>query len=226
MKKIETISSEILRKRGIQSLPNTPGSTKYGTASVSPVDLKAKFDQLAYLLADKLNEILEVLNNGSLGDYIPMNDPNHEIESLTALLGALSNGDVAKLLYACESVADEQAYPLQAILYRISEKISYLENGSGGSSGTASQAATVYTLQMPVSAWQEVDGRYAITTAIEGLSEQDLVTPRASHGELWSAFGLQVTMAEGAITASVGTIPAEDAVLTIAVFKTIDGGDL
>lgn len=223
MKKIETISSEILRKRGIQSLPNTPGSTKYGTASVSPADLKAKFDQLAYLLADKLNEILEILNNGSLGDYIPMNDPSHEIESLTALLGALSNGDVAKLLYACESVADKQAYPLQAILYRISEKISSLENGG---SGGASQAATVYTVQMPVSAWQEVDGRYAITTEFEGLSEQDLVIPRASHGELWSAFGLQVTMAEGAITASVGTLPAEDAVLTIAVFKTIDGGDL
>ena len=67
------------------------------------------------------------------------------------------------------------------------------------------------------------DGRFSITTPIEGLKEHDVVLPRVSHDELWDAFDLKVEMTDGSITASVDAIPAEDAVMDIAVLKTLGG---
>ena len=220
MKKLEHITDEQIRAMGVQSLATRPNAAStYGTGGLSAKELQLCFDRLASFLASKINEILEILNNGSLGEYVPFNDPHHEIESLTVLLNALSTGDVARLLHAYESVKDDEVYPLQTILYSLSAKISKLEEGGV----TVEQTTKTYTIPLLVSAWQEAEGRFSITTPIEGLKEHDVVLPRVSHDELWDAFDLKVEMTDGSITASVNAIPAEDAVMDIAVLKTLGG---
>ena len=62
MKKIEKITALQIKANGIQSLSKRPNeSMQYGACGLSAEELKRRFDKLASLLADKINEIIDIV---------------------------------------------------------------------------------------------------------------------------------------------------------------------
>lgn len=63
MKKINKITSIQIKANGIQALSKRPNeSMQYGACGLSAEELKLRFDKLASLLADKINEIITALS--------------------------------------------------------------------------------------------------------------------------------------------------------------------
>ena len=63
MKKIDKITAIQIKANGIQSLSKRPNeSMQYGACGLSAEELKLRFDKLASLLADKINEIITALS--------------------------------------------------------------------------------------------------------------------------------------------------------------------
>jgi hypothetical protein len=76
--------------------PNRPAS--YGMGGLTAADLKKHFDKLSLLLFDKLNALLEAVNNGDFSKVAKIDTGIDDIQTLSALIGAMKDGTLANRL--------------------------------------------------------------------------------------------------------------------------------
>ena len=70
--KIEKITQQEIDIRKIASLPTRPNNPRpYGGEFLSPEKLKERFDALSLLIIDRLNPLIEKINNGEIAKHIP-----------------------------------------------------------------------------------------------------------------------------------------------------------
>lgn len=132
MKKLKGISKSQIAQKGVQALANRPNtSTQYGVGGLSSTQLKLWFDNLATLLAEKINEIQEVLCGGEATEYICAGENG---ESLKELIDAFGSGRFAEeLLKLSPSASETEKRSLQTVINGIvrslSETAESLEEG-------------------------------------------------------------------------------------------------
>lgn len=94
-----TITDDEIKKKGVQALADRPNlSAQYGASGLSSAQLKAWFDNLANLLAKKINAITEALEGESAPQYIRVNldGLNPPITNLQELISAIGSGQLAE----------------------------------------------------------------------------------------------------------------------------------
>lgn len=126
MKKITKITQKQIAAAGVQALANRPNvPAQYGKSGLSPQELKLHFDKLATLIAEKVNELGDVLSSDDAAQYIRIALDDYEVGSLAELIEAMQNGSFAeKILYVLPSVNSFKAVSLQQTIYGIAEAIS------------------------------------------------------------------------------------------------------
>lgn len=85
------ITEQDIKANGIQALANRPNkSSQYGQSGLSATELKKWFDNLASLIAGKVNGIAEALEGENAAKYIDVNFST--IETLYDLVQSIQNG--------------------------------------------------------------------------------------------------------------------------------------
>ena len=70
---INKITQAEINEQKVSKLPTRPNNSRlYGGEALSPDKLKARFDALALLAIDRLNSLIEIMNNGDITDEIPV----------------------------------------------------------------------------------------------------------------------------------------------------------
>lgn len=121
------ISTEEIQKKGVQALADRPNlSAQYGASGLSSTQLKAWFDNLANLLADKINEITGALRSKDAPQYIRVDLdglPNeiNEITNLQDLISAIGSGKLASEYI--KVTVGEETDTLANWLFNISKEI-------------------------------------------------------------------------------------------------------
>jgi hypothetical protein len=70
---IEKIKQKDIDERKVSNLPTRPNNPRlYGGEALSPEKLKARFDALALLAIDRLNFLIDMMNNGDITAEIPV----------------------------------------------------------------------------------------------------------------------------------------------------------
>jgi hypothetical protein len=133
--KFSNITDTQLKQKGVQALADRPNAAQqYGQSALSPTQLKKWFDNLAILLAEKINEIQSAIQSEDATKYIGLNLA--EYKTLDALIEAMGSGKFAEdalMLLPNENSVSPQ--PLQRVIFDIfqsysdsEERISNLEN--------------------------------------------------------------------------------------------------
>ena len=126
MKKLNNITNEQIKEKGVQALadrPNTP--SQYGQSGLTAQQLKLWFDKLATFLASKINEIQDVISGDEAGKYIRLKLDEYGIDSLDALIEAFLNGNFAKdVLKVYPSLSARDMVTLQTLLNNTAKTIS------------------------------------------------------------------------------------------------------
>jgi len=103
---VEKISLAAAKKNAVEGLSNHPGAaSRYGTGGLSPTELKKRYDKMAWMLLEKLNELIDAIN-GEGGE--------------SPLLSQL------KTAFADESDEQERR-TLSAFLFEVAERLLLLE---------------------------------------------------------------------------------------------------
>lgn len=90
----EKITESDITKNGVSALATTPTRpTAFGESAMSAADLKARFDKLPRLIADKVNEILTGIEDGQLAEVLNISN-GEEKHSVSEILLNLLNGNV------------------------------------------------------------------------------------------------------------------------------------
>ena len=101
LEKIAKISNNLIQSTGVQALANRPNeSARYGEGGLSAEQLKRKFDQLPSKLAEKINEIIDILTSSEGKDvcnYIKVG-LSDEIVTLKDFVNSVSSGELSKVI--------------------------------------------------------------------------------------------------------------------------------
>lgn len=129
MKTITKISNAQISSRGVQALADKPNATsQYGVAGLTAVGLKQWFDNLATFIANKLNEVIDVLAAEDAAEYIRVVFDNESYQTLDDVLNSFSNGSFARdLLKLYPSATSVDVMSLQTIINSIALTLS--QNG-------------------------------------------------------------------------------------------------
>ena len=132
LKKLDKITDAQLKTMGVSALadkPNAISASQYGQSGLSAALLKAWFDKLGILLAERLNQLVELLSTEDACEHIAI--PNGIVANATAnkkslldFLKAFPTGEAAKFLLAYKNESATEVMPLQIILYEIAESLS------------------------------------------------------------------------------------------------------
>lgn len=130
----QNITDKEIRAKGVQALANRPNAAQqYGQSGLTPEALKKWFDQLAELLAKRINELQSAINGADAAKYIGIalgknEEFDGQYETLDDLILAMQTGhfaaDILKLM------PNETAFEkdtLQNIIYGIAQSISDIE---------------------------------------------------------------------------------------------------
>lgn len=125
----QNITDKEIRAKGVQALANRPNAAQqYGQSGLTPEALKKWFDQLAELLAKRINELQNAIQGEEAAKYIGI--ALGEYETLDDLLLAMQSGDFAARvlkLWPIENHVALEPATLQDIIYGISQSISDIE---------------------------------------------------------------------------------------------------
>lgn len=127
--KIELIEDIELRSKGIESLSDRPNQSPiYGGNGMSARELKQAFDALAFLLKNKINELITAYGENA-SDYVVIKLEDETEISLGELAtafenGSLANGSIGLSLNARLSPTAEDVQTLQSIIYQLNENVS------------------------------------------------------------------------------------------------------
>lgn len=118
MKKLQNITNEQIKEKGVQALADRPNATnQYGQSGLTAAQLKLWFDKLATFLAGKINEIQNVISGAEAGEYIRVKLDDYGVDNLDSLVAAFLSGDfAADILKVYPSVSATQAVALQTLL--------------------------------------------------------------------------------------------------------------
>lgn len=123
----QNITDKEIRAKGVQALANRPNAAQqYGQSGLTPELLKKWFDQLAELLAKRINELQNALQSEEAAKYIGV--AIGEYETLDDLFLGIQDGSFARSLlrlYGNENALEPAA--LQDIIYGIAQSISDIE---------------------------------------------------------------------------------------------------
>ncbi len=126
-KRLKNITTKQIAGYGVQALSNKPNaSNQYGVGGLSPTQLKLWFDKLATFLAEKVNEIQDVIAGDEAAVYIRVMLDDYGVENLNDLVLSFVDGSFAEnvlKLYPSASTAQAKA-SLQAIINNIAAQIS------------------------------------------------------------------------------------------------------
>jgi len=125
MKKITKITQKQIAAAGVQALANRPNAVaQYGLSGLSPQELKLHFDKLATMIAEKVNELGDVLASDDAAQYIRIALDDYEVGSLSELIEAMQSGEFAeKILYVFPSANSFMAVPIQQAIFGIAQAI-------------------------------------------------------------------------------------------------------
>jgi hypothetical protein len=123
----QNITDKEIRAKGVQALANRPNAAQqYGKGGLTPEALKKWFDQLAELLAKRINELQNAIQGEEAAKYIGI--ALGEYETLDDLFLGIQDGSLARSLlrlYGNENALEPAA--LQDIIYGIAQSISDIE---------------------------------------------------------------------------------------------------
>ena len=125
--KFSNITDNQLRQLGVQALADRPNAAqRYGESGLSAQQLKLWFDNLATLLAGRLNELQTALMSEDATKYIGL--AIGEYKSLGDLLNGIQNGSFAATVL--KVLPNENADPetLQNVIFAISKACSDLKD--------------------------------------------------------------------------------------------------
>ena len=128
LKTFENINKDELERKGVQALADNPNRpSRYGQGGLSPLDLKKWFDQLAFLLADKINDIYGALSSEEAAAYIKIALKNSQINDLASLISAMEDGTFAEnILRVHPTASAPKAESLRIVINNIAKQISDL----------------------------------------------------------------------------------------------------
>lgn len=125
----QNITDKEIRAKGVQALANRPNAAQqYGQSGLTPEALKKWFDQLAELLAKRINELQNAIQSEEAAKYIGV--ALEEYETLDDLFLGIQDGSFARSLlrlYGNENALEPAT--LQDIIYGIAQSISDIEEG-------------------------------------------------------------------------------------------------
>ncbi len=117
-KKLNNITAKQIAERGVQALSNKPNSSsRYGAGGLSSEQLKLWFDRLATFLAEKINEIQDVISGGEAAAYIRLLLDDYGIENLDELVTSFIDGSFAeRILMVSPSATAEEKVAIQTVI--------------------------------------------------------------------------------------------------------------
>lgn len=120
-KKIRHISAAELAAKGVAALGDRPNTRQqYGSGGLSAQDLKKWFDSLAALIAERHNELLDILESADAADYIGVTSGIEGVNTLSALFRAMKDGTLAaELAVTIESKPASLQSAIDDIVIRI-----------------------------------------------------------------------------------------------------------
>ncbi len=130
---IEKISDKEIKEKGVSALSNRPNlNNAYGAGGLTAKQLKEWFDQLATLIIEKQNDIIDKTDPAKYAPNLPM-DISGEITTLADFIDALKNGTLADEGLMVEK--GEEKVSLASFLGELVTKLSVI--GSELSNGLA-----------------------------------------------------------------------------------------
>ena len=125
-KKLNNITAKQIAERGVQALSNKPNATsRYGASGLSPELLKLWFDRLATFLAEKINEIQNVISGDEAAYYIRIFLDEYGIENLNDLVAAFRDGSFSeKILMIYPSATATEKASIQAVINSMAQTLS------------------------------------------------------------------------------------------------------
>ena len=133
--KFSNITDNQLRQLGVQALADRPNAAqRYGESGLSAQQLKLWFDNLATLLAGRLNELQTALTSEDATKYIGL--ALGEYKTLGDLIDAMQDGRfAAEVLKVYPYTTSEQRVSLQGVIddmaYQISNNYGYISGVAG-----------------------------------------------------------------------------------------------
>jgi hypothetical protein len=125
--KFSNITDNQLRQLGVQALADRPNAAqRYGESGLSAQQLKLWFDNLATLLAGRLNELQTALMSEDATKYIGL--AIGEYKSLGDLLNGIQNGSFAATVLKVLPNENADSETLQSVIFAISKACSDLKD--------------------------------------------------------------------------------------------------
>ena len=126
MKKLTNITKPQIAEKGVQSLADRPNvSSQYGTGGLSPGELKLRFDSLATLLAEKINELINTISSEEAASYVRVVLDEYGVDNLGSLVQSMTSGAfAASILKVLPSVSATQKISLQQFINTAAKNIS------------------------------------------------------------------------------------------------------
>ncbi|MBR2388113.1 MAG: hypothetical protein IKB02_09965 [Clostridia bacterium] len=125
VKKFTNISPDLVERIGVQALSDRPNAkSAYGNAGMSAAELKAHFDNMSKVLADKINAWQEQFSTDEIAQYVRIALDDYEVGNLQDLVDAIFNGEFAeKLLMVFPTQNDYERKTLQEVIFGINKNI-------------------------------------------------------------------------------------------------------
>ena len=151
---IQPITTEQLRAKGVQALSDRPNArNSFGQSGLNAADLKKWFDQVPDILRQKVNTIIEILQDPDATKYIAYafynEEPLFTVTSLYELIESFKDGNLAKHILKLHpnAAALDTLKTLQSIIDSIAEDIANntddIENLEDGSAALDQISFTV-----------------------------------------------------------------------------------
>lgn len=125
--KFENITDRQLKQKGVQALADRPNvAGQYGQSGLSPTQLKLWFDNLATLLAGKINKIQDAIQSENAAKYIGLAIGRYK--TLDELFIGIQDGTfAAEVLKLLPNENALELATLQDIIFGIAQSISDIE---------------------------------------------------------------------------------------------------
>lgn len=97
-KELKKLTEADVKSKGVQAMSNTPARrSAYGASQLTPEQIKSRMDMLPSYVGELLNAVIDALQSGEFGDYVPVTIGEREV-LLSELIGMLSSGEFASLM--------------------------------------------------------------------------------------------------------------------------------
>lgn len=93
-KKLTELEMEPMRIASLPSRPTAP--TAFGGKGYTSYEMKAAFDKLPNLIAERLNSLIDDITSGRISDTIPTK--NASVTTLEELFDGIENGNLASAI--------------------------------------------------------------------------------------------------------------------------------